>query len=306
MKLAYTVALCTHNHADRLARTLADLSRIRSPERAWELVIIDNASTDATPAVLERHSWPEGWQVRVLREEKLGLSNARNRAIREAQGEYILFMDDDETPEPDWLQAYERVIVTENPDAVGGRIEVLFEDSDRPSWMEDELLGFVGRLDHGPAARRLTDPKTPIFGGNFGFRVGVFDTIGGFDPILGRKGGSNVGGEDTEIYKRMLNLGCRVWWVPEAVIHHRIQAWKLSRKYFLDLHYRQGQMEGMIKRGDSSRIPPKYLYPQLWRAVWRVVRVRAARGSDYSLRLEMNVAYFLGYISGWFFGTQTG
>ncbi|TXT19555.1 MAG: putative glycosyltransferase [bacterium] len=97
MTIAYTVALCTHNHADRLERTLADLPRIRVPDAAWEFLVIDNGSRDATPAMLAGHDWPPGWTVRVVREEKLGLSNARNRAIAEARGEYVIFMDDDET-----------------------------------------------------------------------------------------------------------------------------------------------------------------------------------------------------------------
>ena len=88
----------------------------------WEFLVIDNGCRDGTPELLARHAWPAGWQVRVVREEKLGLSNARNRAIAEARGEYVIFMDDDETADPDWLCAYERLINAQHPDAFGGRI----------------------------------------------------------------------------------------------------------------------------------------------------------------------------------------
>ena len=127
MSIAYTVALCTHDHADRLSRTLADLRKLRAPEAPWELVIVDNACSDATPSLLAHEAWPIGWQVRVVREEKLGLSNARNCALREARGEYLIFVDDDETPDPEWLRAFERLISDRAPDAFGGRIEVLFD-----------------------------------------------------------------------------------------------------------------------------------------------------------------------------------
>lgn len=295
-----TVALCTHNHKERLHRTLRALAHLAQPECPWELLIVDNASTDGTPDLIARTDWrvPQ-IKVRSVREEKLGLSNARNRAVAEATGQYIVFMDDDETPDPQWLRAFEQVIVMHRPDALGGRIEVLFEDGERPAWLQDDLLGFLGRLDHGGVARRLVAPGTPIFGGNFGFRRDIFDRIGSFDPALGRKGTTNIGGEDTEIYRRMIAIGCTVWWAPRAIIHHRIQANKLRRSYFLDLHFRQGRVEGTRKRGDASRIPPRYLLPQLWRAFIATLALWITKGPRLSLRREMNVAYFVGYILGW-------
>ena len=116
-----TVALCTHNHADRLVRTLADLAQLKSPVSPWEFLVIDNASTDTTPALLAASGWRlADMDIRIVREEKLGLSNARNRALQEARGEYILFMDDDETPDPAWLTAYEEAMREHQPDALGG------------------------------------------------------------------------------------------------------------------------------------------------------------------------------------------
>jgi glycosyltransferase involved in cell wall biosynthesis len=303
MSYAYTVALCTHNHADRLPRTLADFPGVRPPQAEWELLIIDNASSDATPALLAGNPWPVGWNVRVVREAKLGLSNARNRAIREARGEYIIFLDDDETADPDWLCAFERLIEAHAPDAFGGRIDVLFEDI-RPPWLRDELLGFLGQVNRADQVSPLTEPASYFHGGNFGFRRVVCDTVGGFDADLGRKGGDNTGGEEVDFYRRLLTAGFKVWWTPEAVIHHRIQAIKLDRGYFHDLHYRQGRMEAIRKRGNGSRLPPRYLAGQLARALHTVWREYRAGGRNATLRKEMNVAYFVGYLLGWVFGPR--
>lgn len=296
-----TVALCTHNHADRLARTLTDLLQVRASERPWEFLVVDNGCTDATSELLSATGWrPAGVTVRIVREEKLGLSNARNRALKEARGEYLLFMDDDETPDADWLRAHEAAMVAHRPDALGGRIEVFFEDGARPDWLQDELLGFLGKLDHGEA-RWLTETSTPIYGGNFAFRRDVFECIGDFDAKLGRMGSTNIGGEDVEMHRRLLAHGCQVRWVPEAIIHHRIQTPKLRRSYFLDLHFRQGRVEGARKRGPASRIPPAYLVPQVMRAFGRALAKRWRDGGNHSLRLEMNAAYFVGYVFGWGF-----
>ena len=300
IKPAYTVALCTHNHLDRLRRTLADLAAISSPQAPWELLIVDNGCTDGTTEYLASRQWPQpAAAVRVVREDRLGLSHARNRAIAEAAGDYIVFVDDDETPDADWLCAYERCIVRESPDAIGGAIDVQFIDGDRPAWLQDELLGFIGKLSHGNDARVLTDHSTPIFGGNFGFRKAVFEHIGLFDTELGRRGTANIGGEDTEIYRRLLATNCKVFWIPDSVIYHRIESVKLRRNYFLDLHFRQGRMEGSRKRGPGSRIPPRYLAPQVLRAYGRALAKRLMEGSNRSLRLEMNAAYFTGYVLGW-------
>ena len=301
-----TVALCTHNHADRLRRTLIELADVRPLNADFECLIVNNGSTDETNELLKSNSWQLGGKPwRIVREDKLGLSHARNRAIDEALGEYLLFMDDDETPVANWLLEYESTILTHRPDALGGRIEVSFEDDSRPRWLQDELLGFLGQLNYGSEPCQLNLPSTPFFGGNFCFRRDVFRMIGRFDPFLGRRGLSNVGGEDTEIYRRLLDAGCRVWWVPNAVIQHRIQAWKLNKRYFLELHFKQGISEAVRKRGAGSRIPPKYLMPQLCRALGRVLSMRIGNGSDHSLRLEMNVAYFLGYLRGWMSGVRT-
>ena len=301
MNVAYTIALCTHDHADRLVRTLSDLRALRLPDAPWELLVIDNACSDATASLLRREAWPSGWQVRVVRETKLGLSNARNCALREAQGDYLIFVDDDETPDPEWLRAFERLIRDHAPDAFGGRIEVLFE-GDRPGWLTDDLLGFLGQLNRADAAVRLTEPATSFNGGNFGVRRTVCATVGAFDPQLGRKGADNTGGEEVDFYRRLLAGGFSVWWTPHALIFHRIQAAKLKRSYFLDLHYRQGRMEAIRRRGSASRVPPKYLLPQLWRALCGLLRQWRAGGRNATVRKEMNVAYFLGYLWGWAFG----
>lgn len=301
MSVVYTVALCTHNHAGRLVRTLADLRSLRMPEAPWELLVIDNASTDSTATLLTSHQWPPSWSVRVVHEEKLGLSNARNCAIREARGEYVIFVDDDETADPEWLRAFESLVRDHAPDAFGGRIEVLFE-GERPRWLADELLGFVGQLNRAETVAPLTDPSGSFHGGNFGLRKAVCESIGAFDAALGRKGTDNTGGEEVDFYRRLLAGGFKVWWTPDAVIYHRIESDKLKRSYFLDLHFRQGRSEAIRRRGSASHVPPRYLVPQLWRAFVAVLRQWRASGRDATVRKQMNVAYFLGLILGWAFG----
>lgn len=298
-----TIALCTHNHIDKLKKTLADLRLIEPPSAAWELLVIDNGSTDGTSEYLNAHEWPAGWQVRIVREEKLGIANARNRSVEEAAGEFIIFIDDDETPDSLWLRSFEAVIEEHNPDAFGGKISVRIEGV-KPPWLQDELLGFLGELNISEKPRQLTDTSTPLYTGNFGFRKRVCDMIGRFDARLGRIGSRNEGGEDVEFYNRLALKGFNIRWAPEAVIYHRISAEKLNRRYFLDLHFREGRMEGRQQRGPGSRLPPLHLFGQLKRAIAVAWSCRRREGGDHSLRKEMNVSYFLGFIAGWVFGKR--
>lgn len=294
-----SVVLCTHNQAERLRKTLLQIRNLTPPSRPWELLVVNNNCSDNSAELLAEQDWrPEGLPIRVVLETKLGLSNARNRGVVEANGEYLLFVDDDENPCSDWLVAYEQEILTHQPDALGGRIEVMFEHGDRPPWLQDELLGFLGLLNHGEA-QWLTEPRKPFYGGNFAVKKTVFDTAGNFDAELGRKGRVNSGGEDTDFYRRLLDLGCRIRWVPDAIIYHRIRSDKLRRSYFLELHYRQGISEGLQKRGDGRRIPPPYLFGQWLRSLKNALAARLSKGRNHSLRAEMNVIYFTGYIKAW-------
>jgi GT2 family glycosyltransferase len=294
-----TVAICTHNRAAQLADTLQRFQALRAPGCQWELLIVDNASTDGTPTLLEQQHWRPGVPMRSVREERLGVAFARNRAVEEAKGEYVLFIDDDETPDEDWLAAHARALREHAPDAAGGRIEVRLTGAERPPWLTDELLGFLGRLDHGPLPRRLTDEGEKIFTGNAAFRRETVQRLGLFDTTLGRRGRINAGGEDVDLFVRLLRAGCDVRWVPDAVIFHRIEAQKLRRSYFLELHYRQGRMQGHRARGSGSRLPPPYLLPQLGRALGAALGQRWRDGRRSAVRKDMNVAYFVGFIAGW-------
>ncbi len=304
MTVAYTVALCTHNHADRLERTLADLAKLKSPEAPWEFLVIDNGCRDATPELLARHAWPAGWQVRVVREDKLGLSNARNRAIAEARGEYVIFMDDDETTDPDWLCAYERLILDKRPDAFGGRIRVLFEDM-RPPWLSDELLGFLGELNRAETIVPLTDPYTSFYGGNFGFRKAVCDTRGRLRRHAGaqgqrqhrRRGGGLLPARARRGLHGLVDAGGR-----DPSPHPGGQARRVPTSSTCTIAW--GAWRRSAGVAAASRLPPPYLFGQLLRALAAAWAVYRQAGRNATLRKEMNVAYFLGQIRGWAFGPR--
>ena len=99
-----TVILCTYNRCATLSRALASVAASELPQVAkWEVIVVDNNSTDGTRAVVEEFCRQHPGRFRYLFESRQGLSQARNAGIREARGDILAFMDDDVTVEPTWL-----------------------------------------------------------------------------------------------------------------------------------------------------------------------------------------------------------
>jgi glycosyltransferase involved in cell wall biosynthesis len=135
-----SATICTHNRAEYLGKALKSLSVQTLPAEDFEVLVVDNASTDDTAALVEsvRPILPS---LRYVFEGSLGLSRARNTAIREARGDYIAFLDDDAVAVSEWLEAILTAFDTVKPTpvCVGGRIEPIWEGA-RPSWLADTSL----------------------------------------------------------------------------------------------------------------------------------------------------------------------
>jgi glycosyltransferase involved in cell wall biosynthesis len=129
-----TVLICTRNRADRLARALSSAAEMRIPQDLrWELIVVDNGSTDHTAEVVARFA--ARLPIRLVQESLAGLSNARNRGVSEARGRYICWTDDDVLIDPEWLASYSAAFARHPEAAVfGGRIEPLLEDP-TPGWV---------------------------------------------------------------------------------------------------------------------------------------------------------------------------
>lgn len=233
-----SVVICCHNSSALLPRTLECLTQ-QIVDVPWEVVIVDNASTDQTSSVARR-LWPQGLPVslRVVQEPQLGLAYARVRGITEARYEFLTFVDDDNWLEPNWIQTtYEVMLDHPEIGALGGIIEPEFENG-RPSWFGPVAYLYATGPSGAPAGD-VTE-RHMLCGAGLNVRQSALRDIGekGFRPIsVGRAGNSLGAGEDSELTYCLRLAGWRLWIDPRLRMKHFLPKRRLQWEYARRLAY---------------------------------------------------------------------
>lgn len=295
-----TIIVCTYNRADSLCDTLGALRVQRThPECIWEVIVVDNNSSDHTRRVVEelQRDWP---QLRYEFESTQGLSHARNHGIKCARGEVILFTDDDVLPEPDWLENTLAGLERYDADACGGYIAPIWE-APPPPWLTERFHGFLAVRTERSDDHPVTSPGQAPFGANMAFKNAVFCRVGVFDTRRGRKGKVLASGEDGEMFERILAAGLKVVFLGGSRVHHKVEAFRVTKRYLRRWRF-QASRNLAISRGvpGARRICniPFYLFPQLTFSVARALIYKFTKPSDEAFHQEMIVCHFLGTVQG--------
>lgn len=220
----------------------------------YEVIVVDNNSPDNTFEYIEAQI---SGNIHYVLEMQQGLPFARNKGIEEAKGEIISFLDDDACPDEFYI---ERMLAffDNHPECIGigGKIEPIFEGTQRPKWMISQLLPLVAALDLGNTSLKFGKGKFPI-GANMAYRKEAFTTYGGFDNALGRRGASLEGGEEKDLAIRLQNAGFELWYVPEISVTHTIPGKRLQTDYIKGLAKGVGSSER--KRMSKYGFIPKFV-----------------------------------------------
>ncbi len=295
MARGITVAVPTHNRGPRLQQTLRSIAELTIPAGfAPRCVVVDNCSRDVTRAVVERFAAEAPFEVRYVFEPQLGSSRTRNRAIAEASGEYLLFIDDDAVAEPQWLAAIAAAMDDRALDVGCGAVLPRWE-AEAPKWLGPRLYAKLAVHDPSAlAAEPLEQFETlaAYFSANVCFRRTILDRCGWFSEDLGVVGGRPYSGEDTELFARIAREGGRVGFVPQARVHHMIAPERMTARYLRHKSFAFG-MGSAVAASKSHNRPDK-----LAKNLIRMARAAINGDREGALYHELECWNFAGYWSG--------
>lgn len=244
-----SVAICTHNRVKRLIYTLEGLVKQSIAHHLFEVLVIDNCSTDQTQELCSEYE-EKFTYFRYIYEPVLGLSKARNTALEQAQGEYIAYLDDDAIPCVVWLEAILETFRTVQPTpvCVGGPIYGLWEISP-PTWVHKyaDLEGCFTVLNAGHEAKWFEPQQFP-YGANMAYRRDAVRQVGGFCEQLGRKGEMLLSQEELMLNLMLEQKGERFYYSPKAIVEHWIPKERISLDWLLRRCYWQGRSEAVAER----------------------------------------------------------
>lgn len=266
-----SVVVCCHDSAARLPETLAHLQAQQVPEMLeWEVVIVDNASTDDT-ARIANELWAKKpiTELRVVAEPHLGLSHARRTGLSAARFEIISIVDDDNWLSPDWIRKTSE-LMARHPEvgACGGRTEAVTE-LPPPHWFADYSICYAVGNQYSTEGD-VTWPHGHLWGAGMSVRKIAWDRLyaDGFNPLLsGRKGKHLTSGEDYELCYALRLAGWHIWYSRDLLLRHYIPASRLSTEYLCRLWKGFGAQtigHDPYRLYVETIAPPKTLLGQVW------------------------------------------
>jgi glycosyltransferase involved in cell wall biosynthesis len=307
-----TLLIATYNRAARLDETLESIRALQvKPERRWEVLVVDNNSTDGTRAVVGRHARDFPVVLRYLFEGRQGRSSALNAGIAASQATIIAMTDDDVRVEGEWLDAVCDALSDPSIAYAGGPVIPIWE-TPPPKWLDltrGDLWGTIAIQDHGARAFVYEDARKVPLGANMAARRSMFASIGGFRADLGRSSGSVLMGQEVpELLIRVRAAGLRGLYLPAMRVHHHIPSTRLTRAYFRKWWFGKGVSRSALDRIqpvteaglDLRETPhlarvPRYMYGSAARDVAGCMKnLLLGRPAD-AFRHEMMLMLFAGY-----------
>ena len=256
MKISAIV--CTLNRVELALRCVAGLRNQTLPEADFEILVVDNGSSDGTKERL-RSEFGSLPGLRILDEPRPGLARARNTGWRAARGGILAFLDDDAVPDPNWLESIVRVFetATPRPGIVGGRVLPRWE-TPLPRWVPSSVVVFLTILDWGSEARVVPEGQF-VLGCNLAVSQEALAAAGGFNETLGRRGNKLLSWEDVELQEAVRAAGYSSRYEPAATVHHLIPAERLTRRWMRKRVYWEGVSLGRRHAVDLGPFSPRRL-----------------------------------------------
>lgn len=240
--------ICTYNREKYLDQLLTSIEKQSISPRNFEVVIVNNNSTDNTESLCLRFIDRNAHiSVKYVIEKEQGLSHARNRGIVESSGEFVTFLDDDAILTESFLEVvFDYFLNNADTDCIGGRIFLQYED-EQPPWVSKYMAEMFGFFDMGEKIKDFGSRQFPR-GSNMSFRKTVFDQVGYFNTALGRRGEGMLGSEEKELFFRMHRMGFRSVYLPNALVYHYVPNSRLEMRQVIKQVQGIGCSEAIMAR----------------------------------------------------------
>ncbi|MCG6137793.1 MAG: glycosyltransferase family 2 protein [Nostoc sp. LLA-1] len=234
--------ICTHNRDTYLGAAIDSLLA-QDFAAEFEVVVIDNGSSDRTREVVEQRLGDT--RVKYFFEPTLGLSVARNTGAKVARAEILAYLDDDAVASTSWLQVLYAAYEDNSQLAIaGGKVTLLWPpDIQPPQWLSTGLASNLGAYDLGDSMVYIEKPGLTPRGLNYSIRRSFLEEIGGFDPHLGRVGKNLLSNEELQMTELALQQGWQVAYLPDALVAHNVAPERVNRSWFLNRGWWQGISE---------------------------------------------------------------
>lgn len=234
-----SVIICTYNRAKLLDKCLHSLRQQTLDQKYFEIIIIDNNSEDNTQAIIKKYQ--NVLPITCFLEKNQGLSYARNRGIKEANTEYLAFLDDDAKPDPSWLQQAIKIIRDKGPQIFGGPIYPFYLHN-KPRWFLDKY-----ETRKVTEQSRYVNELTNFFSGsNFFITKLLCQKVKGFDEKLGMKGKKISVGEDTNFQIKTSRLKIPRYYELGLIVYHYVPTSKMKLSYIFKRKFWSGYYSNLI------------------------------------------------------------
>jgi GT2 family glycosyltransferase len=264
-----SVLMASHNGADTIGRTLEAMSALDAPKDGWELLVVNNASTDGTEAIVRK--WQDRLPLRYLVEVRLGKSKAMNTALAQAQGDFIVMTDDDVLPDKNWLTEWRRVADAWPQCSVFGGA-IIPEFGDHPPRWPLPRVSLTVLYAQTPDQPEGEIAPADVSGPNMAIRQTVYESDHCFDEkfLVGKYG---LMGEDSEFVRRASEAGYRIGFAPQARVRHIIHKEQMSWRWMHHRFFRHGRTMFLFEEGRENKTTGEleFAFPR-----WRIRRAAAS------------------------------
>lgn len=299
----FSMVICTFNRADQLGDALntALFQETDADAFRYEVIVVDNNSTDSTRSLIESFLEAGHTNLRHFFEGRQGRSYALNTALAAVRGEYYTIVDDDFLLPRDWLQKiHEGIRRRSDASYFAGKVLPKWSAAP-PDWLTQEHWSAIAMADFGETEFESSSHNRVCLLACT-FRTADVKALGGYDARLGVRGRSIGGAEDFEIHTRLWSNGKKGVYLPHVHFFHRVEAERLSKRYHRRWHRGHGRtyaiMRDLETEGTGSRLldVPLYMYRELIEGLVKLAHLSVARRSAAAFTAETRLWFIVGFL----------